>query len=210
MNNDFQNVESASVAIFHHKRRAITCIQGPVSLWTVFPGYGIPILKIRRSRDRLIFNMGIPILIRRHLYIKSPILVRRPYTGKTTYLFWDPHSTRLGKTFVVDYIVFNPRHMTCCFYTYTRVCDTPTTHLRRCHASMGHCKIAGCVISKHRHCCLTFNMWEPSYLDLTRSISWLLMTWFLVSPGHQQAWYWLRKVGSSFQLSVPCQCAGMT
>ena len=25
-------------------------------------------LKIRRSRDRLIFNMGIPILVRRHLY----------------------------------------------------------------------------------------------------------------------------------------------
>ena len=28
---------------------------------------GIPMLKIRRSRDRLIFNMGIPILVRRHL-----------------------------------------------------------------------------------------------------------------------------------------------
>ena len=29
-------------------------------------------LKIRRSRDRLIFNMGIPILIRWHLYIETP------------------------------------------------------------------------------------------------------------------------------------------
>ena len=28
-------------------------------------------LKIRRSRDRLIFNMGIPILVRRHPYIKT-------------------------------------------------------------------------------------------------------------------------------------------
>ena len=27
-------------------------------------------LKIRRSRDRLVFNMGIPILARRHLYIE--------------------------------------------------------------------------------------------------------------------------------------------
>ena len=32
---------------------------------------GIPMLKIRRSRDRLIFNMGILILVRRHLYIKT-------------------------------------------------------------------------------------------------------------------------------------------
>ena len=29
----------------------------------------IPVLKIRRSRDRLIFNMGIPILVRRHQFI---------------------------------------------------------------------------------------------------------------------------------------------
>ena len=32
----------------------------------------IPMLKIRRSRDRLIFNMGIPILVRQHLYIETP------------------------------------------------------------------------------------------------------------------------------------------
>ena len=32
---------------------------------------GIPMLKIRRSWDRLIFNMGIPILVRRHLYIET-------------------------------------------------------------------------------------------------------------------------------------------
>ena len=31
----------------------------------------IPMLKIRRSRDRLIFNMGIPILVRQHLYIET-------------------------------------------------------------------------------------------------------------------------------------------
>ena len=32
---------------------------------------GIPMLKIIRSRDHLIFNMEIPILERRHLYIKT-------------------------------------------------------------------------------------------------------------------------------------------
>ena len=44
----------------------------PVSIWRPsFPGMGIPVLKIRRSRDRLIFNMGIPILVRRQLYIET-------------------------------------------------------------------------------------------------------------------------------------------
>ena len=37
---------------------------------------------------------------------------------------------------------------------------------------------------------LTLNVRGPSYLGLTRSISWLLMPWLLTSPGHQQPWYW--------------------
>ena len=35
------------------------------------PGMGNPMLKMRRSRDRLIFVMGIPMLVRRHLYIET-------------------------------------------------------------------------------------------------------------------------------------------
>ena len=42
---------------------------------------------------------------------------------------------------------------------------------------------------------LTLNVQGPSYLGLTRSISWLLMPWLLTSPGHQQPWYWLCKIG---------------
>ena len=42
---------------------------------TVCPSYGIPMLKIRRSRDRLTFSMGIPILVIWHLYIQMPPLV---------------------------------------------------------------------------------------------------------------------------------------
>ena len=45
---------------------------GPhLNINTVFPVMGIPMLKVRRSWDRLIFNMGIPILVRRHLYIET-------------------------------------------------------------------------------------------------------------------------------------------
>ena len=43
---------------------------------------------------------------------------------------------------------------------------------------------------------LTLNV--PSYLSLTRSISWLLMPWLLMSPGHQQPWYWLYRTWRSF------------
>ena len=39
---------------------------------TVFRDIGIPMLKIRQSRDRPIFNKGITILVRRHLYIATP------------------------------------------------------------------------------------------------------------------------------------------
>ena len=45
---------------------------GPrLNIKTVFPGMGIPMLKIRWSWDHLIFNMGIPILARWHLYIET-------------------------------------------------------------------------------------------------------------------------------------------
>ena len=45
---------------------------------------------------------------------------------------------------------------------------------------------------------LTLNVQGPSHLGLTRSISsWLLMPWLLASPGHQQPWYWLRKMSKS-------------
>ena len=42
---------------------------------------------------------------------------------------------------------------------------------------------------------LTLNVRGPSYLGLTGSISWLLMPWLLTSPGHQQPWYWLCRIG---------------
>ena len=30
------------------------------------------------------------------------------------------------------------------------------------------------------------------------SILWLLMPWLLMSPGHQQPWYWLHRIGGSW------------
>ena len=41
---------------------------------------------------------------------------------------------------------------------------------------------------------LTLNVRGPSYLGLTRSISWLLKLWLLTSPGHQKPWYWLCRI----------------
>ena len=48
---------------------------------------------------------------------------------------------------------------------------------------------------------LTLDVWGPSYLGLTRSISWLLMPRLLASPGHQQPWYWLCKIGKSWSFT---------
>ena len=44
---------------------------------------------------------------------------------------------------------------------------------------------------------LTSNIRRPSYLSLTRPISWLLMPWLLASPGHQHPWYWPCRIGRS-------------
>ena len=46
-------------------------LQGPSQYKDRLSSCGIPMFKIGRSRDRLIFNMGIPILVRRHLYIET-------------------------------------------------------------------------------------------------------------------------------------------
>ena len=46
---------------------------GPrLNIKTIFPCMWISMLKIKRSRGRLIFNMGIFIQVRRHLYIETP------------------------------------------------------------------------------------------------------------------------------------------
>ena len=44
---------------------------------------------------------------------------------------------------------------------------------------------------------LTLNVRGPSYLGLTRSLSWLLLSWLLASPGHQRPRYWLCVMGKS-------------
>ena len=74
--------------IIHQKTiHSFTCLQGHVSIWRPsFPGIGILMLKIRLSWDRLIFNMGIPILVRRHLYMETD-----PWSF--IFLYNKPHNT---------------------------------------------------------------------------------------------------------------------
>ena len=58
------NFDSCSllIAVFY-----VMCL----NIKSVFSGMGIPMLKIRRLQDNLIFNMGFPILVRRHLHIET-------------------------------------------------------------------------------------------------------------------------------------------
>ena len=58
---------------------------GPrLNIKTIFSGMSIPMFKIRRSSDCLIFNKGIPILVKRHLYIE--MASRFPFVRQ--YITW--------------------------------------------------------------------------------------------------------------------------
>ena len=71
----------------------------PVSiLRPSFPGIGVPMLKIRRSVRPLIFNMGIPLLVRRHLYIET--------VPRCVWLWWRTHQACM---FFLDI----PMHQVC-------------------------------------------------------------------------------------------------
>ena len=61
---------------------------GHVSIWRPsFPGMVIPMVKKRQSWARLIFSMGIPILVRRHLYIETaPWLFMNSAHPSATYM----------------------------------------------------------------------------------------------------------------------------
>ena len=56
---------------------------------------------------------------------------------------------------------------------------------------------AWCNMSSLSHSELTLNVPGLSYLFLTSSKSWLLMSWLLTLPGHQQPWYWPCRIGRS-------------
>ena len=57
-----------------------------------------------------------------------------------------------------------------------------------------HCETGKMTAHKfvHLHFLLTLLVLKPEYY-LRRSIAWLLMPWLLVSPGHQQPYYWLHR-----------------
>ena len=55
-------------------------VMGPCfNIKNISPGIGIPIIKMRRSADHLIFVIGIPVLVRHHLYIEIVYLMLGMY-----------------------------------------------------------------------------------------------------------------------------------
>ena len=76
-------------AYFTMYRFQISCLNSKVAtpnIKTVFLRYEIPMLKITWSQGRLIYNMGIHLLVIRNLYIEPTPL---PFQIKTVYLFVD-------------------------------------------------------------------------------------------------------------------------
>ena len=49
---------------------------------------------------------------------------------------------------------------------------------------------------------LAFLVLKPEYKWIIRSTLWLLMPWYLVSPGHQHSWYWVCRVNGFFSSSI--------
>ena len=76
----FAYVNATQLSHFHFNKRP-----GPrLNIKTVFWGVGISIIKIRRALDSLIFTMGIPMLVRRHIYIETGPSLPSTNDGKTS------------------------------------------------------------------------------------------------------------------------------
>ena len=64
--------EASNTGVTLRTRIHLTTVSEPcLNIKAVFPRYRILVFRIRRWRDHLIFNMGIPVLVRRHLYIET-------------------------------------------------------------------------------------------------------------------------------------------
>ena len=74
LNTNLETVKSYDKTSFANtiSKPSLGITRTPLNIKTVFPRYWIPMLKIRRLRDHLIFNTGIHILVGRHLYIETP------------------------------------------------------------------------------------------------------------------------------------------
>ena len=124
----------------------LTCHRptGPrLNVKTVFPMYGIPMSKIRRSWDRLIFNMGILILARRHLYIETPSgLGQRPHSQRNRssgQTHWGG-KTGPGKT------DWGASHVNILNYLYTPHCMHKTLNVSCAHAPSYNYSITCCPL----------------------------------------------------------------
>ena len=145
---------------------------------------GIPMLKIRQLRDHLIFNMGILILVRWHLYIETaPCSCTRTLSSDLKYHIF----TREGNESC------NTQHLNLISYQYNII--EVHYHVLQIGRIQPLPKMLVITLESAITMLLTLNVRGQSYLGLTRSISWLLMPWLLTSPGYQQPWYWLCRIG---------------
>ena len=99
---------------------------GPVSILTLsFPRMGIPMLKIRRTRDRLIFNMGIHMPVRHHDIDTDPqSLLRRAMrlTSQTIYEIQNWNLVKMVSALIVIALIQPGRDWWCVFSTAPLSC----------------------------------------------------------------------------------------
>ena len=178
----------------------------------------ILIIKVRRPHDRLIFIMATPLhgktiyklkpsrnrlrnwgLIVHIIRISLVSIMGISTHGKTIFKL-KPSPNRLPSEQGQTWGSWSPGHTSCSCRTQRQPrpyrfgscpCNQPS---RWQYGSAPSLRKRKWIIRLHL---LTFNVRGPSYLGLTRSISWLPMPWLLTSPGHQQPWYWLCRIHRS-------------
>ena len=135
----------------------------------------------------------------RHFYIESGPCFWRWMTLGHWQCLWNPCSFEICpfyRSMILSLTSHNFLFEICALlFNFSPASDT--VNIRKLKFFLFLCKF--CIKSL-----FTLNMRGPSYLGLTRSISWLLMPWLLTSPGHLQPWYWLYSICRSFSYLRKC------
>ena len=166
---------------------------------TIFPSIGIPMLRVRQLWNRLIFSMGIPILVKRHL--KSTFSHARSGRGQRWAENWLQHKSLHAFTHTRSRSGSKIRSATNGSNTQfsasaskprapnhlcpQEMADPPTSATRMCEhtcgsgAGMSKSACLRCATAPHMCECSCILRWPPGYLGPGYTPHWIL--WDILS-----------------------------
>ena len=131
---------------------------------TVFPDMGIPMLKIRQSRDHFIFNMGIPMLVRWHFYTETAPLDTREEHFCTLGVNWKFLKGWLSYKFLWNVSAFGIKFQLTAFLKFDTIspsCHIPTACHQVCCKDSG--EVCEWILSLVLEIYLSNSMWNGQY-----------------------------------------------